>query len=124
MRRIGGRGQRHAQRQSGGGNEKAGLHGVLRFKLWWPLNRFNDVANVPAPVFGARRHPCRPPHFFLGSPASTKCRTADALVWPFFFAQASIARVNSGGIRMPTSGSLPVAGRPRFLGISFIDIAD
>ena len=35
------------------------------------------------------------------------------------FAQASTSAVSAGGARKVSMGSLPVAGRPRFLGITF-----
>jgi hypothetical protein len=62
-------------------------------------------------------------HFRLGfSPDSTKYRMADARVWSFWAAHRSRAVIISSGIRTPTSGSVPVAGRPRvFLRISLID---
>src|SRR4029450_4479600 len=40
---------------------------------------------------------------------------------PSRFVQASICLIIASGRRTPTNGSLPVAGRPRFLGLTFID---
>jgi hypothetical protein len=40
---------------------------------------------------------------------------------PSRFAQAPIRLIVASGRRTPTSWSLPVAGRPRFLGLTFID---
>lgn len=40
---------------------------------------------------------------------------------PFSIAHPSIDFISAAGKRSATSGSLPVAGRPLFLGITFID---
>ena len=37
-------------------------------------------------------------------------------------AQSSMREMSSGGIRIFICGSLPVAGRPRLLGVAFIDL--
>jgi hypothetical protein len=64
----------------------------------------------------------RPPHAFA-RPLSIKRRVASensglsGWVAPHF----TIALRMLAGIRSTTCGSFPVAGRPRFLGITFID---
>ena len=49
------------------------------------------------------------------------CRiAADLETSPLSLAHSSTRSMSSGGKRRAISGSLPVAGRPRFLGITFI----
>src|SRR5665213_1653857 len=60
-------------------------------------------------------------HFFAFSPSSTRRRTAADREIPFFEAQSSIAWMTATGARTVRRGSLPVAGRPRLLGCTFID---
>ena len=54
-------------------------------------------------------------------PASIKRRIVSDLVTPSASARSSSASIIGGGSRTPTNGSLPVAGRPLFLGKTFID---
>ena len=63
-------------------------------------------------------------HFFTFNPVSTSRRMAVARAGLSLClaAQALIVSCKSSGMRTPTMGALPVAGRPRaFLGLSFID---
>jgi len=58
---------------------------------------------------------------FAFSPISTNRRMASERPGSSLccVAQASTAAIIAGGMRVLTSGSLPVAGRPRFLGVTF-----
>ena len=58
----------------------------------------------------------------LGRAASINCRIASERVMLLRRAQASISAISSVGMRTPTSGSRPVAGRPRFFGLTVIDL--
>jgi len=53
--------------------------------------------------------------------SSRSRRIASLRVILFSFAHASTRLIWSGGILRMTCGSFPVAGRPRLLGITFID---
>src|ERR1019366_10814781 len=59
-------------------------------------------------------------HFdFTFSPSSTSRRMASDRLTAPRLAQASISRIRAVGMRVLTNGSFPVAGRPRFLGVTF-----
>jgi hypothetical protein len=55
------------------------------------------------------------------SPISTRRRMASERVVSFAAAQASTLAIDPAGILATIWGSLPVGGRPLFLGITFID---
>src|SRR5262245_17649133 len=59
---------------------------------------------------------------FNFSAISTSRRSASEREWlsGWRLAQASTSAVNAGGARKASIGSLPVPGRPRFLGITFL----
>jgi hypothetical protein len=65
--------------------------------------------------------------FFDTTPSAsafaTSRRMASDLLMPVSFAQDVIAAIISLGKRAPNRGSFPVAGRPLFLGLTFIDFA-
>jgi hypothetical protein len=80
------------------------------------------VANARAAVLSIIRDLGAAQVRFNFSAISTRRRSAserDGLSgWRL--AHASTSAVNSGGARNASIGSLPVAGRPRFLGITFL----
>jgi hypothetical protein len=59
---------------------------------------------------------------FAFSPSSTSRRIASDRLVSFAAAQASTSAINAGGIRAAMWGSLPVPGRPRFLGATLVDL--
>ena len=69
------------------------------------------IAKVPA------IYACYPPFAFR--PISTRRRIASERVTPFAVAHASKLVMNSSESRKVREASLPVAGRPRLLGIAF-----
>jgi hypothetical protein len=58
---------------------------------------------------------------FAFSPSSTNLRMASERVTDSAAPQASIDVTRLDGTRAEINGSFPVAGRPRFLGCTFID---
>jgi hypothetical protein len=64
---------------------------------------------------------------FVATPSasafSTSRRMASDLLMPISLAQELIAAIIFRGKRAPNRGSFPVAGRPLFLGLTFIDFA-
>ena len=73
------------------------------------------VCQSPAANQGRRR-------FSLASASSTSRRSASERegLSGWRLAHASTSAVNGGGARKASIGSLPVLGRPRFLGITFL----
>jgi hypothetical protein len=57
------------------------------------------------------------------SPFSTRRLIASERDMPWSSAHSSSPAIRCGGMRTPTSGSFPVAGRPLFLGLTPIDFA-
>jgi hypothetical protein len=102
-----------------------GAHGSV---LEQPTVRSSLMPRFP-PVLRVRpQHDETPDHFAalfrFGAlmPSSSRRRTASDREISLAAAHASIASITSCGTRAVRNGSRPVAGRPRFFGVTVIDL--